>query len=940
MDNLETTMNLKTLVDALPGGVGVCHVDGNGGIELVYLNDEYYAWLGLGRERRRQYMGGAALQAIHAEDRVAVRAAALSAVQRGGVEAVTCRLLLSDERYRWVNIRMKAVEKKGSLWTVYAFCSDVDELVRARQQLDEAYHQLQNSETSLHTILEHIPGAMVVFEVRDRLLRLRYISEGCEKVSGFTAEETYRKHSLNPLADAHPDSRAFFLEHEWKDIRSGKAISYKYRILCKSGGYKWVHLSLSPVEINGEVLYYGVFRDLDMDELEAVEEQNHFEQMIASMDSAESDDLVARGRLDLNANKVLYYMHCGFGGPAAQEQRSVDEMMSTMLQSVVSADQRRKLSEVIDRRQMLLQFSAGRTSGSAEYQRVNAKSDTLWYSIKYNLALSPSDSHVIAFVYIYDVSERVLENRMMARLGEEEYDVLGLIDVQTQIFESKSVKGVRSLAAAQKVYLKGKFEDIIQNQVRATVLSTEQAELESQLRLEVVLAHLERERSYHVAFSAYRKDGAYRRKRMKFCYLDDTKTFVLYYCTDITELYNREQEQLKATEEALEQARRANASKTDFLSRMSHDMRTPMNAILGLASLLRDRTDPVEIRQDVEQIEQSGKYLLSLINDTLDMNKIEAGKMELRPVPINSEDLFGNVLATAQILTSQKGVRLELRLPPIQHGQWITVVADLARVEQVFMNLISNAVKFTPRGGSVTLRMETVEIGEKVVRDRYVISDTGIGMSEEFQRHLFEPFSQEGRAGSDPESGTGLGLAIVKRIIDLMGGSIRVESTLNVGTTVTLDVAYPRYQGALSAAPRQSADLSVLTGKRVLLCEDHPINAQIAIRLLEKQGVATERAENGRIGVEMFERSPEGYYDAILMDIRMPVMNGIEAARAIRALPDREDARRVPVIAMTANAYDDDVRLCLEAGMNAHLAKPVDPAALYAALAKEMAGKA
>ncbi len=223
----------------------------------------------------------------------------------------------------------------------------------------------------------------------------------------------------------------------------------------------------------------------------------------------------------------------------------------------------------------------------------------------------------------------------------------------------------------------------------------------------------------------------------------------------------------------------ANNAKTDFLSHMSHDMRTPMNGILGITSLLHDRTDPAEIRSDVEQIEASGRYLLSLINDTLDMNKIEAGRMELHPVPVNSEDLFSNVIVTAQVLAAQKDVRLGIEIPQIEPGRWVPVIADASRVEQIFMNIISNAIKFTPQGGSVTLHMETVAVTQDCVKDYYCITDTGIGMSEEFQKHLFEPFSQEGRTNTDHESGTGLGLAIVKQIVDLMGGTIEIHSKQN-----------------------------------------------------------------------------------------------------------------------------------------------------------------
>ncbi len=381
----------------------------------------------------------------------------------------------------------------------------------------------------------------------------------------------------------------------------------------------------------------------------------------------------------------------------------------------------------------------------------------------------------------------------------------------------------------------------------------------------------------------------------------------------------------------------ANRAKSDFLSNMSHDMRTPMNVILGVTALLRGRTDPADIRKDVEQIDQSGKYLLSIINETLDMSKIEAGKLDLSPAPVNRRKLVGNIITTAKILAKQKGVQFTADLPPDGSDSWRTVCVDSARVEQIFVNLLSNAIKFTPSGGTVTLTMCTLSVTETAITDRFIITDTGIGMSKEFQKHMFEPFAQEGRANIGHENGTGLGLAIVKQLVGHMGGTIAVESEPDKGTTVTLDLTSP-FCGDDDTCPDEAkADLAILQGKRILLCEDNPLNAEIASRILEMQGVTTETAENGQIGVNRFAAGPPHTYDAILMDVRMPVMNGLEATRAIRALPDRDDAKTIPILAMTANTFAEDVRQCLDAGMNAYLAKPVDPARLYEALALAMA---
>ena len=387
----------------------------------------------------------------------------------------------------------------------------------------------------------------------------------------------------------------------------------------------------------------------------------------------------------------------------------------------------------------------------------------------------------------------------------------------------------------------------------------------------------------------------------------------------------------------------ANRAKTDFLSNMSHDMRTPMNVILGVTALLRDRTDPAEMRRDIEQIEQSGKYLLTIINETLDMSKIESGKIEFRPAKVNRKTLADNILTTARVLAAQKGVHFQADLPPEDSPSWKAVRVDASRVEQIFVNLLSNAIKFTHPGGTVTLRMETLSVSDTAILDRFIITDTGIGMSKEFQEHMYEPFSQEGRLDTDRESGTGLGLAIVKQIVDRMGGTIAIESEPDKGTTVTLELAsHLCLDDADVKSPEEigmNPDLSILKGKHVLLCEDHPLNSEIASRLLEMQEITTEVAQNGQIGVDLFRNARPYTYDAILMDVRMPVMNGIEATKAIRALPDQEDAQTIPILAMTANTFDEDVLQCLEAGMDDYLAKPVDPMNLYEALARAITAR-
>lgn len=395
---------------------------------------------------------------------------------------------------------------------------------------------------------------------------------------------------------------------------------------------------------------------------------------------------------------------------------------------------------------------------------------------------------------------------------------------------------------------------------------------------------------------------------------------------------NRVNRQLKLS---VTREKKANEAKTEFLSRMSHDIRTPLNAILGFTAITRESPLLAPPLQDnLRKIEHSGRYLLGVVNDVLDMAKIESGKVELRAENTDCAQLFGGILEIFTGEAQSKSIRLTTEF---DFDEARFLVLDPLRTKQIFSNLLSNAVKFSDNGTEVHWSISAHRMPDGRVRLTSAVRDQGCGMSPEFTAKLFEPFSQERNLHTNDTAGTGLGLAIVHRLVDLMGGTVRVESALGKGTQFT--VVLPLEAGVQPTQPDRQAEggAAVLCGRRVLICEDNALNREIAAALLTSRGVLFDEAENGSAGVERFSASPVWYYDVILMDIRMPEMNGLQAARAIRALP-RADAG-VPIIAMTANAYDEDIRASAAAGMNAHLAKPFEPEELFAVLGRFAAEK-
>lgn len=447
-----------------------------------------------------------------------------------------------------------------------------------------------------------------------------------------------------------------------------------------------------------------------------------------------------------------------------------------------------------------------------------------------------------------------------------------------------------------------------------------------------------------VDFSAtwYDEQIAIQEKTIIICMLVSLLIYVILVVAVTRRLRRRVHDVTHELRSALEAADAANKAKTLFLSHMSHEIRTPMNAIIGLNSLaLTNPNLPDSTKAQLEKIGTSAKHLLSIINDILDVSRIESGKATLKNAEFSLSVMLDQVNSIVGSQCAYKGIKYVCHVPD---GQWDVYIGDDMKLRQILINILGNAVKFTPKDGTVELRVETTARFHHKSTLRFTIRDTGAGISKDFLPKIFNAFTQEKTSVENRYGSTGLGMAITKGLVDLMNGEISVESEKGVGTTFMVTVTLTeadenaeirnttKTETEMVSVPEEAA-AAELSGRRILLAEDMPVNAEIVKEVLKMKGIETEHAENGSIAAEMFKSKPEGYYDAILMDMRMPVMDGLESTRQIRSA-SHPDAKSIPIIALTANAFEEDVQRSMQTGINAHLSKPINPEDIFTTLAE------
>lgn len=912
-DMLLESRKYVTLVNSIPGGVGIYKMDEK--FTPLYVNDRLCALCDMTKDEYFEAVRESSVAVFYPDDVVGMVQEIHAAWAEKRKVNYTCRMMQKGGGFRWTHISGEWLSEQDGWPVICAVFTDVHDQKTAEQALMESELRYEAAvKASGINIWEYQidTDTITVYSNSSR------IKKGCHVLENYipsTLESGYLRE----------DSVSQFLSM-YEKIRRGEGevtADLWYRTNNELGFWcERVTYTTIFDEFGKPVKSFGVGRDVTQEKNAEKQYQDELAYREAMQNAA-----VVSIHINLTKNKVL-------DGKSSfpdvtkkiEESTSAQAYIETICASLTNAQMRQQFQERFYRDALLRQFSADETSVSMDLSRI-INGRRLWTSLTAHMMKQPENNDVVAFLYSRDITNEKVMHDVMGAIVATDYDFLVVVDAQrnSAIRYSQDVDQVGYASETSS------FEEETHAYIRKFICPEDVERVLSEVTLENITRHLDENGTYSVFYALpSKKTGALLRKQLRFTYIHSEFRVFLMTRSDITAAFEEQEHRNSELAAALALAERASEAKTEFLSRMSHEIRTPMNAIMGMASIVSQHPDDSAFVLDcMEKSQHASHYLLSLINDILEMSRIESGKITLEHVPVDLREIISDI---GTIITPQAelaGVHYRVEGLGSCHCAY---VGDPVRIEQILVNLLSNAVKFTPRGGNVSLQVETPVPKSECTMLKFTVRDTGIGISPEFMPRLFEAFSQEHTGAASPYGGTGLGLAISRNLARLMGGDITVDSVLGSGTAFEARICLEQAQAsALDQENNSTEPLIDLAQKRVLLVEDHPLNVLVATRILENWNMSVDTAFDGQQGLERFCQSALCYYDAILIDIRMPVMDGLQAAEAIRSLP-RPDAATIPIIAMTANAFAADVQKSAQAGMNAHLAKPIEPDLLYRTL--------
>lgn len=578
-------------------------------------------------------------------------------------------------------------------------------------------------------------------------------------------------------------------------------------------------------------------------------------------------------------------------------------------------------------------FEKGVTEVREEYHAKLKDGDRIWVCVNVNLLKSPKTGNILAFFYNKNITNEKMSAIISEKVLSQNYLEVGVIDTVHDTY-TRFYSLATNISQFNNSFAFEKGMDIF---CEKRVTDGDRKRVKKYMTLDYINSAIKKNGIVEFQFLGLDRNGnkEYNSMVIKPLYKDRTDV-LLSTRSNVDAIVREGQKKEKKLKKAMEEAKKANEARSDFFAGISHDMRTPMNAIIGMSALGVEESKDEVIKKYFTNIDASAHFLLGLINDALDSSQIEKNVLTLTNEPYSIEEFKLYVNSMVRSLCDAKKIDFTMTASD-KLAKYIST--DKLRFNQIFFNLLSNAVKFTPENGKIDFIIDFVSRNNGVVVHRFTVRDTGIGMSKDFQKKMFNQFTREGSSSLNT-SGTGLGLFITKYVVELMGGTISVSSDVGKGSEFVVELALKEIEmdsslSELKENISQEDYDEILKDKRVLLCEDNEMNSQIAVRVLEKKGMIVECAPDGQAGLEKFNNSDEGYYDVILMDVRMPVMDGLEATKFIRNL-ERMDSKKVPIIAMSANTHKKDIETALKAGMSTHIGKPFDIKELYKVISLEL----
>jgi PAS domain S-box-containing protein len=877
--------------------------------------------------------GGKFSGMIFSDDRVSAMNDIRRQLKNGNMDSCIFRMEKKDGSLVWVSCEGHIVTDRTGTPQHYSVISDITDTIRENEAFASRMQEFEQ-------LIKYLPVGIVV----------QKISAGT--ISFVSANPSaYNVLRLSPdnisIRDQHLMARNIFPEdadYVYRTMRqlvfAGRHIDFAFRYLV-GDGYRWIRMdAVTVARTAGDILVIAVLTDITSEkEAEAnlkrrqLEERQKFHDSMQSLLAANQQSLCTF-QLNLTANLCSD----GFGTSPYIIQSlnadTADRLIDNISEKVPDGKERRTFLSLFKRTSLLKTFEEGKTHVSSVYRRFSEDNDLLWVRTTVNMVRNPLNGNTEAVLYSEDYEDRKNDEEIIQHITDEEFDFIATLSAATGSFCFRYVGKVLPAVYRNsycEIGTSRKYEESIRYAANAWVIPGERDDFIRKAAPDEILKHLSAEERYIITISGKRTTGADCWKQIRFSWLNGMKKLILIEQVDITESVLKQQQELLNRlhmEQALRlEADKASEMKSRFLANVSHDMRTPLNAILGYDMLALKNADPDTVRTYLLKIRQAGSTLLSLVNDTLDLQKIEYGTTSLKTEPVLFDTIFDGILTAVMPMLDEKNIHLTIS--ECCHRD-VGIYADPMRFQEIFINLLSNCAKFTEPDGHVTLRAECIKETPDRLYGRITVSDDGIGISREFLPRIFEPFTQERTEKTAHIGGSGLGLSIVKRLVDMMNGRIEVTSELGKGTTFVIYLDFQKADiGKIEASQKKNS--YHLEGLRILLCEDNEMNREIAKTILESNGMEVELAVNGKDGAEKMLASPKGYYNAIIMDIRMPIMDGYTAAVSIRKSA-HPDAATVPIIAMTADACADGVQESRESGINAYISKPIDPDLLFSRL--------